>query len=95
VASASSSACDIKPTAGFILTPSWLLGTIFGFQWPRSHLGRGGGPIFVPTNPHGPFSEIKNIDFERSYGHFGPINKYLEVLFFRHRINVLIGLKRP
>ena len=36
-----------------------------------------GGLIFVPTNPHGPFSGFKNIDLERSYGHFGPINKCL------------------
>ena len=41
---------------------------------------KGGNPIFVSTNPHGPFSEFKNIGFERSYGHFGPINKCLEAL---------------
>jgi hypothetical protein len=48
-----------------------------------------GNPISVPTNPHGPFSELKNIDFERSYGHFGLYIKFgLEPEFldtgFRH-----------
>jgi hypothetical protein len=66
--------------SGFHFDPRWLLGTIFGLQWPQSHLRRGRDPIFVPTNPHGPFPEFKNIGFERSYGHFGPINKCLEVL---------------
>ena len=45
-------------------------------------LKEGGNPIFVPTNPHGPFSEFKKIGFKRSHGHghFGPINKCLEAL---------------
>ena len=41
-------------------------------------LKKGGNPVFVPTNSHGPLSEFKNI--ERSYGHFGPIKKCLEAL---------------
>ena len=55
-------------------------------------LKKGGNPIFVPTNPHGPFSEFKNIDFERSYGHFGPINKCLEVLVLDTRFRYLLAL---
>jgi hypothetical protein len=43
-------------------------------------LKKGGNPVFVPTNPHRPFSEFKNIGFERSYGHFGPIIKCLQAL---------------
>jgi hypothetical protein len=58
-------------------------------------LEKKGGPIFGPTNPHEPFSEFKNIDFERSHGHFGPINKHLEVLVldtgFRHLLLALNG----
>jgi hypothetical protein len=48
--------------------------------------------IFVPTIPHGPFSEFKNIGFERSYGHFGPINKYLEVLILDTGFSYLLAL---
>ena len=63
----------------------WLLGAIFGLQWPQSHLRRRGIP----------FSEFKNIDFERSHGHFGPINGHLEVLIldtgFRHLLLALNG----
>jgi hypothetical protein len=56
-------------------------------------LKKGGNPIFVPKNPHGPLSECKNIDFdERSYGHIGPINKYLEVLVLDTGFRCLLAL---
>jgi hypothetical protein len=62
-------------TSDFISTPSWLLRTIFGLKRPRSHLRRGGGGSrFCSHKSPRPFSEFKNIGFERSYGHFGPIN---------------------
>jgi hypothetical protein len=55
-------------------------------------LKKGGGPILVPKNPHGPFSEFKNNYFGRSYGHFGPINKYLEVLILDTGFRYLLAL---
>jgi hypothetical protein len=51
-----------------------------------------GVPNFVPTNPHKPFSEIQNIGIERSYGHFGPINKCLEALILDTGFRCLLAL---
>ena len=60
-------------TAGFVLTPSWLLlETFFGLQITKAAipLKKGGNPIFVPTNPHGPFSKFRNVGFKRCYRPF-------------------------
>jgi hypothetical protein len=57
-------------------------------------LKKGGDPIVVPKNPHGPFSEYryKNIGFERSYGHFRPTKKCLEVLILDTGFRCLLAL---
>ena len=40
----------------------------------------------------GPFSELKNINFERSYGHFGSMNKCLEALILDTGFRYLLAL---
>ena len=68
------------PTSGFIWTPNWLLLRNRDEGAPRDGRTRGAVRGIVPivtTSRHKPISEFKNIDFERSYGHFGLLNKYL------------------
>jgi hypothetical protein len=59
-------------------------------------LKKGGNPIFVPTDPHGPFSEFKIFVLSGvtryMYGHFGHINKYLEVLILDTGFRCLLAL---
>ena len=75
-------------TAGFILTPSWLLGANFGLQWPQSHLRRGGIPFSFPQIPRDRPRNLKILSFSIRNGHFGPVKNCLETVFmnteFRH-----------
>ena len=52
----------------------------------------GGIAPIATTSRHNPFSEFENIDFERSYGHFGPINKCLEALILDTGFRYLLAL---
>jgi hypothetical protein len=79
-----------RTDSGFRFDPQLASRDDFWLTTAAISLKKGGGG----TNTHWPLSEFKNIDIERSYGHFGPIhilihlNKYLEVLIldtgFRH-----------
>ena len=64
--------------SGFHLDPELASRDDFWLTAAAISLKKGGNPIFVPTNPHGPPSEFKNIDFSVRNGHFGPIKNSLE-----------------
>jgi hypothetical protein len=58
----------------------------------RTREAVGGIVPIVTTSRHKPFSEFKNNDFERSYGHFGPIKKSRARVFLDTELRYLYFL---
>ena len=64
----------------------------YKLQRPQSHLRRGGIPFSFPQTPTGRSQNLEMSVLSGVIGHFGPINKYLEVLVLDTGFRYLLAL---